>query len=76
MNYLQKSKEFLEKDIEFFTIEDVKILQKLIEYHSDLYYNKENPIISDKEYDELFKKLEILEEKYKNKLDFFQTKKV
>jgi DNA ligase (NAD+) len=64
MNYLQKSKEFLEKNIKNFTIEDTKILQKLIGYHSDLYYNKENPIISDYEYDQLFKKLEILEEKF------------
>jgi NAD-dependent DNA ligase len=32
--------------------------------HSDLYYNKEEPIISDYEYDELFKKLETLESKF------------
>ncbi len=76
MDFLTKSKDFLEKNIQDFSLEDVKILQKLIEYHSDLYYNKEQPIISDKEYDELFKKLEILEEKYKDKLTYFQTKKV
>jgi DNA ligase (NAD+) len=64
MEFLTKSKEFLEKKLENFTLEDTKILQKLIEYHSDLYYNKENPIISDYEYDQLFKKLEILEEKF------------
>jgi DNA ligase (NAD+) len=61
---LELSKEFLEKNIEDFNESDTKILQKLIEYHSDLYYNKENPIISDYEYDQLFKKLEILEEKF------------
>jgi DNA ligase (NAD+) len=32
--------------------------------HSDLYYNKENPVISDFEYDELFKKLVFLEDKF------------
>ncbi|MBT3853814.1 hypothetical protein HOF65_07900 [bacterium] len=52
-----------------FSIENVIELQKLIKYHSDLYYNKENPIISDVEYDELLDKLSILENKYdiKNK---------
>jgi len=76
MDFLTLSKDFLLKDINSFTLNDVKKLQKLIEYHSDLYYNKQNPIISDKQYDDLFKKLEYLEEKYKNKLDFFQTKEV
>ena len=76
MDKLKKSFEFLKKDIELFTIQDVKQLQKIIEYHSDLYYNKQEPIISDKEYDELFKKLELLEEKYKDSLDYFQTREV
>jgi len=41
------------------------ILKNLqIFYHSDLYYNKEQPIISDYEYDQLFKKLQTLEEKF------------
>jgi len=76
MDYLKLSKNFLKKDLSDFSLEDTKTLQKLIKYHSDLYYNKQSPIISDKEYDELFKKLEKLEEKFKNKLDFFQTNKV
>jgi DNA ligase (NAD+) len=42
-------------------LSDTKKLQDLIRHHSDLYYNKDEPIISDFEYDELFKKLEILE---------------
>ncbi len=76
MDFLTLSKDFLLKDIDSFTLDDVKILQKLIKHHSDLYYNKQNPIISDKQYDDLFKKLEKLEQKYKDKLDFFQTKEV
>jgi len=61
---LSKSKDFLNKEISSFNEKEVLELQELIEYHSNLYYNNDNPIISDFEYDELFKKLEILEEKY------------
>lgn len=39
-------------------------LSKLLQYHSDLYYNKQMPIISDYEYDMLFKKLQFLKEKF------------
>ena len=63
-NYLELSKEYLNKDIKDLKKIDVKKLQELIKYHSDLYYNKEEPIISDKEYDDLFKKLQVLEEKF------------
>ena len=61
---IKLSKEFLSKNIENFTKEDTQKLAKIIKYHSDLYYNKEKPIISDTEYDNLFKKLEILEKKF------------
>ena len=61
---LELSKEFIQKDREDFTLEDVKALQELIKYHSDLYYNKEQPIISDYEYDVLFEKLQVLEDKF------------
>ena len=66
---IKQSEEFLNKKIDLFTKDDVSKLSDLIKYHSDLYYNKENPIISDNEYDILFKKLEKLENKYniKNK---------
>jgi len=74
MNKLELSKHFINLDINDFKKEDIESLSKLIEYHSDLYYNKQDPIISDTEYDILFKKLELLEEKFeiKNK----QTSKV
>jgi len=67
---LEKTKNFLEKDVNSFTKKDTQKLAELIKYHSDLYYNKETPIISDNEYDKLFKKLEFLEKKFdlKNKI--------
>jgi DNA ligase (NAD+) len=41
-------------------------LQKVIRYHEWRYYVKNDPVVSDFEYDSLFKKLEFLEEKYPN----------
>ena len=61
---LNLSKKYLKMDISMFSLADTKKLQDIIKYHSNLYYNKEEPIISDFEYDELFKKLESLEWKY------------
>jgi len=61
---LEKSKYFLNKNENKILLEEAKVLQKVILYHDDLYYNKENPIISDFEYDILLKKLNFLEEKY------------
>jgi DNA ligase (NAD+) len=58
---LELSKKYLKKDLEDFNLEETKKLQELIKYHSDLYYNKEEPIISDFEYDKLFEKLTFLE---------------
>lgn len=39
-------------------------LRQLIEYHNDSYYNKDNPEISDFEYDKLLRELEDIEEEY------------
>ena len=61
---LEETKNFSKKNIKDFKKSDIKILQNLINFHSNLYYNEEKPIISDLEYDELFKKLEILEKKF------------
>ncbi len=61
---LDLSKKYLKMETSEFSMEDIKKLQELITYHSDLYYNKEAPIISDYEYDELFRKLQILENKF------------
>ncbi len=52
------------EDIEMNREEASKEIEKLrydIEYHNHLYYVKNNPQISDREYDELFRKLEDLE---------------
>ena len=44
--------------------QEIKKLTDEINHHNDLYYNKDSPIISDFEYDMLFKKLKKLEEEY------------
>lgn len=74
MNELELSKYYLELEENKFSLEDTKKLSDLLAYHSDLYYNKEAPIISDFEYDLLFKKLEFLEKKFE--ISQKQTKKV
>ena len=61
------------KNIFDFSFEEVLELQKVLEYHSNLYYNNNTSEISDKEYDDLLKKLEILEEKFS---DLFIEKKI
>jgi DNA ligase (NAD+) len=64
MNELELSKKYLNTSNEVLGFADIELLQGLIRFHSDLYYNKNEPIISDFEYDELFKKLEFLEKKF------------
>lgn len=66
---LELSKKYLKMTLDELKEQDLKKLQDLISYHSDLYYNKDEPVISDSEYDSLFKKLEYLEKKFwiKNK---------
>ena len=44
--------------------EEIEQLKKLINYHNNLYYNLDNPVLSDTQYDELYKKLKELEEAY------------
>ena len=55
---------YLSMELSSFSQSDTKKLWKIIQKHAQLYYESENPIISDVEYDELFKKLEFLEEKF------------
>ncbi|MDD5769653.1 MAG: NAD-dependent DNA ligase LigA [Candidatus Gracilibacteria bacterium] len=74
MNELQLSKHYLNLELKDFSLDDVEKLSNLLTYHSDLYYNKETPIISDFEYDSLFKKLQILEDKFK--INEKQTQKI
>jgi DNA ligase (NAD+) len=61
---IDKSNYFLDKNKDEIMVFEINDLQKLLKEHSDLYYNKENPVISDFEYDELFKKLVFLEDKF------------
>lgn len=61
---LELSKKYFEINENNLTFDDIEILQNLIKYHSELYYNKQSPIISDFEYDIIFKKLEFLEKKF------------
>ncbi len=44
--------------------EQAQALRKAIEYHNRLYYRKNKPVISDAEYDRLFKRLEDMEKAF------------
>ncbi len=44
--------------------EEIEQLRKLISFHSNLYYNLDNPVLSDTQYDELYKRLQELENAY------------
>ena len=37
--------------------EEIERLKKLVNYHNNLYYNLDNPVLSDTQYDELYKQL-------------------
>jgi len=70
---LDKTRKLQEKNIWEFTFDEILELQKVLEYHSNLYYNKDISEISDKEYDDLLKKLEKLEQKFSS---IFLDKKI
>lgn len=58
-------------------LKEMKELASQIEYHSNLYYQKSQPEISDQEFDKLFDSLRELEEKYPHlKLENSPTDKV
>ena len=57
--------------------EEIKLLREAIEHHDYLYYIKNDPVISDSKYDQLFDRLLKLEEKYPRfESDISPTKKV
>ena len=59
-----------EKNINFSKIQEkYKKLRNEIEYHNSLYYNEDNPIISDMEYDALMRELKQLEQEYPELLE-------
>ncbi len=55
------SRDFLDLEIGLFTQKQVKELQGLMQFHSEMYYEKDESVISDGQYDELLKKLQLLE---------------
>lgn len=61
---LQETQYYLKIKAKDLQKSDIDKLAKILEYHADLYYNHEAPIISDIEYDTLLKLLESLEERY------------
>lgn len=44
--------------------EEIDRLKKLVNFHNNLYYNLDNPILSDTQYDALYKRLKDLEDQY------------
>ncbi len=58
IKYFETTNKLLEKDIE---ILDLDVLKDVIRYHEWKYYIQDNPVISDYDYDILFKKLQRLE---------------
>ena len=58
------SKKYLEQEIGDFQEKELQTFQEIMEFHSELYYEKEAPIISDNEYDMLFNKLKKLEDSF------------
>jgi len=52
------SNDFVKKEKSSFSQSDVKKLSEIISLHWELYYQQENPVISDSDYDVLFKKPE------------------
>ena len=44
--------------------EEIEQLRELIRFHNNLYYNQDNPVLSDTQYDELYKRLQELEKTY------------
>lgn len=56
--------------------EQVKLLREAIEYHDYRYYIENNPVISDKAYDQLFERLRRVEEKFNLQTENSPTSRV
>ena len=59
--YIDQSKNFLQKQA---TGKDLKVLRDVLTFHERKYYIEDNPLISDFEYDQLYKQLVAIEEKF------------
>ncbi len=63
-NLIHLSKLYIAKDIETIEEKEIYVLQEIVDNHNSLYYNSDSPVISDFEYDTLFKKLQDLEKSF------------
>lgn len=61
---LELSNKYLWRDENNFSRDDINILSQILQFHNELYYEKDEPIITDSEYDMLFKKLKFIENKF------------
>jgi len=59
--YFELSQKFLNKEIK---LSEIEKLRDVLRYHEWKYYIQDNPVITDYDYDILFKKLKKLEEQY------------
>jgi len=59
--HYQRSKEYLAGKVTSEPAQKAAELGRLLRYHEWLYYVQDDPVLSDKEYDELFKQLESIE---------------
>lgn len=71
---LELTNEYLQKENTNFDKKDIEVLQKILQFHNELYYEKDEPIITDSEYDMLFKKLQYIEGLFQ--VDESQTERV
>jgi DNA ligase (NAD+) len=61
---LDQTRHYLSTNSSALKLHDVQALQSMLREHNRLYYNENAPIISDREYDQLFSLLKSLEERY------------
>ena len=66
------SQKLLNQETKDFSTQDLWEFSKLIQAHGELYYSKESPIISDREYDELFKKYESVKKFFWEEIDILE----
>ncbi len=67
-NFFDQSKKYLaHKNIEHLTAKDLKPLEELVRFHEYRYYVLDDPLLSDFEFDLLYKLLQALENKFPEK---------
>lgn len=61
---LSLSKSYLSKHIDNIGVEEIEMLKAIVGYHNTLYYKESKSIISDYDYDKLYRLLKQIEQKY------------